>query len=245
MKCGVFLYVYTDCGLVSLARLRPVRGRRTRIKYVIGLMGLAEAFHHSWYQSKKFLKWLIGEIGVVEEMIQRKAPSAPVPPVAVPPGDGEAVPVAPVPPRVEVPFLAPVPPPPPVLIAEEPVMQVKKFLRLQPPTYSGGPNPDTAEHWVHEIERVFATMRCPAADRVVKSRVGPEMKQDLLLFSWSWRPGVAVDWLASRLVDVDCLNLAAVDVDAKGGGESEEDVSRPSSSSGPRRSGAGSVPPTV
>ncbi|MQL91002.1 hypothetical protein Taro_023605 [Colocasia esculenta] len=29
---------------------------------------------------------------------------APVPPVAVPPGDGEAVPVAPVPPRVEVPF---------------------------------------------------------------------------------------------------------------------------------------------
>ncbi|MQL84544.1 hypothetical protein Taro_017051 [Colocasia esculenta] len=48
---------------------------------------------------------------------------APVPPVAVPPGDGEAIPVAPVPPRVEVPFAAPVPPPPPVLIAEEPVMQ--------------------------------------------------------------------------------------------------------------------------
>ncbi|MQM00342.1 hypothetical protein Taro_033074 [Colocasia esculenta] len=92
---------------------------------------------------------------------------APVPLVAVPPGDGEAVPVAPVPPRVEVPFVAPVPPPPPVLIAEEPVMQVEKFLRLQPPTYSEGPNPDTAEHWVHEIERVFATMRCPAADRVV------------------------------------------------------------------------------
>ncbi|MQL83639.1 hypothetical protein Taro_016128 [Colocasia esculenta] len=92
---------------------------------------------------------------------------APVPPVVVPPGDGEAVPVAPVPPRVEVPFVAPVPPPPPVLIAEEPVMQVEKFLRLQPPTYSGGPNPDTAEHWVHEIERVFATMRCPTADRVV------------------------------------------------------------------------------
>ncbi|MQL93080.1 hypothetical protein Taro_025712 [Colocasia esculenta] len=90
---------------------------------------------------------------------------APVPPVAVPPGDGETVPVAPVPPRVEVPFVASVPPP--VLLAEEPVMQVEKFLRLQPPTYSGGPNPDTAEHWVHEIERVFATMRCPAADKVV------------------------------------------------------------------------------
>ncbi|MQM14978.1 hypothetical protein Taro_047917 [Colocasia esculenta] len=90
---------------------------------------------------------------------------APMPPVVVPPGDGEAVPVAPVPPRVEVPFVAPVPPP--VLVAEELVMQVEKFLRLQPPTYSGGPNPDTAEHWVHEIERVFATMRCPVADRVV------------------------------------------------------------------------------
>ncbi|MQL75911.1 hypothetical protein Taro_008290 [Colocasia esculenta] len=92
---------------------------------------------------------------------------APVPPVAVPPGDGEAIPVAPVPPRVEVTFAAPMTPPPPVLIAEESMMQVEKFLRLQPPTYSGGPNPDTAKHWVHEIERVFATMRCPAADRVV------------------------------------------------------------------------------
>ncbi|MQL68344.1 hypothetical protein Taro_000639 [Colocasia esculenta] len=90
-----------------------------------------------------------------------------VPPVAVPPGDGETVPVAPVLPGVEVPFVAPVPPPPPVLIAEEPVMQVDTFLRLQPPTYSGGPNPDTVEHWVHEVERVFATMRCPAVDKVV------------------------------------------------------------------------------
>ncbi|MQM09146.1 hypothetical protein Taro_042012 [Colocasia esculenta] len=47
-----------------------------------------------------------------------------VPPVAVPPRDGETVPIAPVPPGVEVPFVAPVPPPPPVLLAEEPVMQV-------------------------------------------------------------------------------------------------------------------------
>ncbi|MQM18306.1 hypothetical protein Taro_051294 [Colocasia esculenta] len=60
---------------VSLARLRPVRWRRTRIKYVIGLTGLAEAFRLSWYQSKKFLEWLIDEIGAVEEMIQRKVPS--------------------------------------------------------------------------------------------------------------------------------------------------------------------------
>ncbi|MQM18570.1 hypothetical protein Taro_051565 [Colocasia esculenta] len=59
----------------------------------------------------------------------------------------------------------------------------------------------------------------------VKSRVGPEMKQDLLLFSWSWRLGVAVDWLASsalvvggtdtsrrtgpQLVLFQCLTLAS------------------------------------
>ncbi|MQL92006.1 hypothetical protein Taro_024617 [Colocasia esculenta] len=94
---------------------------------------------------------------------------APVPSVAIPPGDGETVPIVPVPPPpgVEVPFVAPLPPPPLVLVAEEPVMQVETFLRLQPPTYSGGPNPDTTEHWVHEIERVFTTMRCPEADRVV------------------------------------------------------------------------------
>ncbi|MQL94660.1 hypothetical protein Taro_027316 [Colocasia esculenta] len=124
---GVFLCVYTDCGLVSLAWLWPVRGRWTRIKYIIGLTGLAEAFRHSWYQSKKYMEWLIEEIGVVEEMIWRKAS---VPPVAVPPGDGETVPIAPVPPRVEVPFVAPVPPPPPVLLAEEPVMQL--YLKVCP-----------------------------------------------------------------------------------------------------------------
>ncbi|MQM07115.1 hypothetical protein Taro_039950 [Colocasia esculenta] len=167
-------------------RLRPVRGRRTRIKYVIDLTGLAEVFRHSWYQSMKFemadrrdwggggddpeesTQCMIVRIWESLTDIQRRMDQqAPVPPVAVPPGDGETVPIAPVPPGVEVPFVAHVPPPPPVLLAEEPVMQVEKFLRLQPPTYSGGPNPDTAEHWVHEIERVFVTMRCPAVDKVV------------------------------------------------------------------------------
>ncbi|MQL93490.1 hypothetical protein Taro_026141 [Colocasia esculenta] len=181
----MFLCVYTDYGVVSLARLRPVRGRRTRIKYVIGLTNLNEVFRHSWYQSKKFemadrRDWGGGGDDPKEStqrMIERIWESltdvrrrmdqqAPVPPVAIPPGDGETIPIAPVPPGVEVPFVAPLPPPP-VLIVEEPVMQVEKFLRLQLPTYSGGPNPDTAEHWVHEIERVFTTMRCPATDKVV------------------------------------------------------------------------------
>ncbi|MQL69898.1 hypothetical protein Taro_002205 [Colocasia esculenta] len=148
MKCGVFLYVYTDCSLVSLARLRPVRGRRTRIKYVIGLTGLAEAIRHKISEMADRRDWGGGGDDLEEStqrMIERVWESltdirarmdqqAPVPPIAVPPGDGEAIPVAPVPPRVEVPFVAPVPPPPPILITEEPVMQVEKFLRLQPPT---------------------------------------------------------------------------------------------------------------
>ncbi|MQM11343.1 hypothetical protein Taro_044245, partial [Colocasia esculenta] len=77
---------------------------------------------------------------------RRMDQQAPVPPIATPPGDGEIVPIIPVPPPpgAEVPFVAPLPPPP-VLVAEEPVMQVEKFLRLQLPTYSGGPNPDTTE----------------------------------------------------------------------------------------------------
>ncbi|MQM21493.1 hypothetical protein Taro_054535 [Colocasia esculenta] len=161
--------------------------RRTRIKYVTGLTGLVEMFYRSWYQSKEISEmadrrdWGGGgdyPEDNTQRMIERIWESlidirmrmdlqAPVPPIAVPPGVGRAVPVVPVPPPpgVEVPLVAPVPPP--VLLAEEPVMQVEKFLRLQPPTYSGGSNPDTAEHWVHEIERVFATMRCPAADKVV------------------------------------------------------------------------------
>ncbi|MQM20687.1 hypothetical protein Taro_053711 [Colocasia esculenta] len=46
-------HVCSGCDGRCEAMLRPVRGRRTRIKYVIGLTGLAEVFHHSWYQSKK------------------------------------------------------------------------------------------------------------------------------------------------------------------------------------------------
>ncbi|MQM04960.1 hypothetical protein Taro_037765 [Colocasia esculenta] len=97
-------------------------------------------FRHSWYQSKKVemadrRDWGGGGDDPEEStqhMIERIWESltdirarmdqqALIPPVAVPPGDGETVPIAPVPPRVEVPFVAPVPPPPPVILAEEPV----------------------------------------------------------------------------------------------------------------------------
>ncbi|MQL88791.1 hypothetical protein Taro_021361, partial [Colocasia esculenta] len=172
-----------DMCVVSLARLWPVRGRRTRVKYVTGLTGLDETFRHSWYQSNAAVMadrrdWggggddpeestqrMIEKIWEsLTEIRMRMDQQAPIPPVTK-----EAVPVAPVPPPlgVEVPFVAPVPPSPPVIAAEEPVVQIERFLRLQPPTYSGGPNLHTAEHWIHEIERVFMTMRCPESDRVV------------------------------------------------------------------------------
>ncbi|MQL77005.1 hypothetical protein Taro_009424 [Colocasia esculenta] len=130
--------------MISLVRLRPIRGRRTRIKFVSGLTGLNEAFHHSWYQSKvrKFemadrRDWGGGGEDLEEStqrMIERiwenltdirmrMDQQAPVPPAAIPPDAG--IPVAPVapPPRVEVPYVAPVPPP--VMAAEDPVMQVR------------------------------------------------------------------------------------------------------------------------
>ncbi|MQL94261.1 hypothetical protein Taro_026913 [Colocasia esculenta] len=105
------------------SRLRPVRGRQTRIKYVTSLTDLDEAFYHSWYQSKKFVMadrrdWGGGGDDLEEStqrMIERIWESltdiwrrmdqqAPVPLVAVPPGDGETVPIVPVlpPPRAEV-----------------------------------------------------------------------------------------------------------------------------------------------
>ncbi|MQL81214.1 hypothetical protein Taro_013666 [Colocasia esculenta] len=77
----------------------------------------------------------------------------------------EAVPVPvappPPPPGVEVPPIVPIPRVASVRPAstEEPTVIVEMFMRLQPPTYLGGLNPNTAKHWVHKIERVFVTMR--------------------------------------------------------------------------------------
>ncbi|MQL79760.1 hypothetical protein Taro_012212 [Colocasia esculenta] len=107
--------------VVSLARLRPVRGRWTRVKHVTNLTGLDEAFHHSWYQRKAVVMADRRDWGgggddpeestqrIIERIWEsltdirmRMDQQAPVPPVI-----GEAVPVAPVPPPpgVEVPFV--------------------------------------------------------------------------------------------------------------------------------------------
>ncbi|MQM10734.1 hypothetical protein Taro_043632 [Colocasia esculenta] len=50
------------------------------------------------------------------------------------------------------------------------------------------------------------TYRCGG---LVKCRFGPEMKQDQLQFSWSWRPGVVIDLLASSYVAAYCMILVA------------------------------------
>ncbi|MQM02625.1 hypothetical protein Taro_035392 [Colocasia esculenta] len=50
-RLRVVLHSRLAC-VVSLARLRPVRGRRTQVKHVTSLTGFDEAFHHCWYQSK-------------------------------------------------------------------------------------------------------------------------------------------------------------------------------------------------
>ncbi|MQL74038.1 hypothetical protein Taro_006397 [Colocasia esculenta] len=103
MKCGVFLYVYTDCGLVSLARLRPVRGRRTRNK----ISGMADRRDRGGGgdDPEESTQRMIERIWEsLTDIRARMDQQAPIPLVAVPPGEGEAVPVAPVLPRVEVPF---------------------------------------------------------------------------------------------------------------------------------------------
>ncbi|MQL78976.1 hypothetical protein Taro_011418 [Colocasia esculenta] len=110
--------------VVSLARLRPVRGRRTRVRHVTGLTGLDEVFRHSWYQNKvvvmadrrdwggggddpeestlRMIEWIWESLTDIRMRMDQQAP--------VPLVVGEAVPVAPVPPQpgVEITFVAPV-----------------------------------------------------------------------------------------------------------------------------------------
>ncbi|MQM09432.1 hypothetical protein Taro_042302 [Colocasia esculenta] len=94
-------------------------------------MGLDEAFHQSWYQSKggggddpeESTQRMIERIWEsLIEIRMRMDQQAPVPLVT-----GEAVPVAlvPPPPGVEVPFVAPVTSSPPVIAVEEPVVQIE------------------------------------------------------------------------------------------------------------------------
>ncbi|MQM22984.1 hypothetical protein Taro_056043 [Colocasia esculenta] len=69
--------------------------------------------------TQRMIERIWGSLTDIQMRMDRQAP--------VPPVIGEVVPVAPVPPQpgVEVPFVASVPPSPPVIAAEEPVVQVE------------------------------------------------------------------------------------------------------------------------
>ncbi|MQM07479.1 hypothetical protein Taro_040319, partial [Colocasia esculenta] len=104
---------------------------------------------------------------------------APVPPVAVPPGDGETVPIAPVLPGVEVPFVAPLPPPPPVLLEEEPVMQVENALIV-------GGTDTSSRHWSPASPFLVPHSRGPrpGSPEVLGMGLRPCGPQ-VVVFSWS------------------------------------------------------------
>ncbi|MQM19026.1 hypothetical protein Taro_052026 [Colocasia esculenta] len=53
------------------ARSREADSDQVRYRF----SGLGRGVLSEWYQSKKSLKWLIEEIGVVKEIIRRKVPS--------------------------------------------------------------------------------------------------------------------------------------------------------------------------
>ena len=41
-----------------------------------------------------------------------------------------------------------------------------RFQRNNPPTFSGGYNPDGAQTWIREIEKIFRVMACPEEQKV-------------------------------------------------------------------------------
>ena len=47
------------------------------------------------------------------------------------------------------------------LVGNTPTATYEKFLKLDPPTFSGKVDPDLAESWVKEVERVFQVLSVP------------------------------------------------------------------------------------
>ncbi|MQL81945.1 hypothetical protein Taro_014412, partial [Colocasia esculenta] len=43
----------------------------------------------------------------------------------------------------------------------------RNFRRLNPPRFSGSTDPDEAEHWLKETERIFRVMQCAAGDKLL------------------------------------------------------------------------------
>ena len=44
--------------------------------------------------------------------------------------------------------------------------RLDQFLRLSPPYFRGGNDPEVADFWILEIEKKFQTMRCPKEEKV-------------------------------------------------------------------------------
>ncbi|MQM13870.1 hypothetical protein Taro_046791 [Colocasia esculenta] len=51
-------------------------------------------------------------------------------------------------------------------VTEDRTALLEKFLRLRPPMFHGEYDPDKAESWTHELERIFETMECVEEDQV-------------------------------------------------------------------------------
>ncbi|KAL3722148.1 hypothetical protein ACJRO7_034501 [Eucalyptus globulus] len=63
---------------------------------------------------------------------------------------------------------APTKVPPGNMIGDQPMHKlVEQFLKLNPPRFSGASNPEVATLWIHELEKVFALLKCSNKDKVV------------------------------------------------------------------------------
>ncbi|MQM12120.1 hypothetical protein Taro_045037 [Colocasia esculenta] len=51
-------------------------------------------------------------------------------------------------------------------VTEDRTALLERFLRLRPPMFHGEYDPDKAESWTHELERIFGTMECAEEDQV-------------------------------------------------------------------------------
>src|SRR5262249_43815551 len=43
---------------------------------------------------------------------------------------------------------------------------MERFRRMGPPSFKGESNPNVAESWIHETEKIFRAIRCPEEDKV-------------------------------------------------------------------------------
>src|SRR5262244_3941517 len=43
---------------------------------------------------------------------------------------------------------------------------MEQFRRMGPPSFKGESNPDMAESWISETEKIFRAIRCPEEDKV-------------------------------------------------------------------------------